>query len=286
MGYVYKENFKMPISSLQPLPLCDIHVHVGCFKDGLYFSPDDIVEDMKALGVELWAFSSTSTGNVPFAFVRKEIERVLEQSNGAALPFLWVSPGMLKRSRDLKPYFFREFQGLKIHGLQGWEPDGKYLRRIFSITLERNLPIMLHTGGNPCCDAWSYRNVCLEFPSLPIILAHGRPVEQAIMVMKECPNVYADTAFMPIKDILQLKENDLISRTLFGSDFPITQCFFKTPRRKYYRRRLQAIRAALGIESFYRITSQNPQYFFGEKDNGTAPSVPCQATDSFDPLAT
>lgn len=120
--------------------MIDVHIHTGHFNDGLYFSPEDIARNMKALNVERYCFSSTSTGNVPFREVRREIEEMVSLSEGRAWPFLWVSPGMLRHSRDLKPYLFREFAGLKVHGLQGWNPDGKELRRVLSIARDKNLP--------------------------------------------------------------------------------------------------------------------------------------------------
>ena len=164
--------------------LYDIHVHIGKFRDGLYFAPEQVAADMKALGVTRWAFSSTSTGHVPFRFVRDEIERAVEASGGAAVPLLWVTPGMLRHSRDLSCYFFREFYGLKIHGMQGWEPNGAELRRVFKVAEERDLPVLLHTGGRTSCEAGAYLGVCAEFPSVRVILAHGQPIDQTVAVMK------------------------------------------------------------------------------------------------------
>ncbi|WP_299299542.1 amidohydrolase family protein [uncultured Fretibacterium sp.] len=248
------------MSGITPL-LGDVHVHVGHFNDGLYFSPSQVVGDMRALGVKRWVVSSTSTGNIPFPLVRKEIEDTLELSEGEALPFLWVRPEMLMRSRDLGRYFFCGFWGFKVHGYQGWNPDGRALRRVFAIAAERGLPVMLHTGGRPWCEAGVYRKICLEFGTVPTILAHGRPVEQTIEVMRDCPNVYTDTAFMPVKDIVCLQKNGLLSRTLFGSDFPVMKLFFKTPVRLYYRRRVQAVSKAIGQDAFHEIAWENINFF-------------------------
>ena len=219
--------------------LTDYHVHVGFFNDGLYFSPEEIAGDMKALKVERYYFSSTSTGSVPFNFVRREIESLIDFSGGKSKPFLWVSPGMLQHSRSLKKYFFRDFYGIKIHGLQGWEPYGKEIRRVFSIARDKNLPVLLHTGEHEICRAGAYKKICGEFHDVKIILAHGRPIDETIDIMKEFPNVFTDTAFMPKIDIKKLKDAGLIERVLFGSDFPVMQYFFKTPRRQYYRKRLK-----------------------------------------------
>ena len=235
----------------------DIHVHAGHFKDGLYFSPKEISQAMKSLNVERYYFSSTSTGSVPFREVRREIEALFSLSEGRASPFLWVSPGMLRHSLDLKPYLYREFAGLKVHGLQGWEPNGKEIRRVLAIAGDKDLPVLLHTGEHEICRAGAYMNICRDFPDVKIILAHGRPIDECVAVMKECPNALTDTAFMSVKSILKLKEEGLISRVLWGSDFPVMRYFYDIPAEQYYRQNIEEVRKAIGDEDFRRITQDN-----------------------------
>ena len=212
---------------------------------------------MKALNVERYYFSSTSTGNIPFRYVRREIESLISLSNGHAIPFLWVSPGMLRHSRDLRPYFFRDFAGIKIHGLQGWNPNGKEIHRVLSIAREKNLPVLLHTGEHEICRAGAYLSLCREFGDVRIILAHGRPLDECVAVMKECPNVYADTAFMPVNNILILRNEGLIERVLWGTDFPVMRYFYDIPPEDYYRQKISEARNILGESDFTRITQEN-----------------------------
>ena len=244
----------------------DIHIHVGNFNDGLYFSPEEISRDMNALNVERYYFSSTSTGSIPFRYVKNEIEELISLSEGRAIPFLWVSPGMLKHSANLKPYFFREFAGIKIHGLQGWQPYGKEIRRVFGIARDKNLPVMLHTGEHEICRAGAYMKICSEFHDVKIILAHGRPIDECIDVMNECPNVFADTAFMPVNDILILKNENLIHRALWGTDFPVMRYFYDIPVREYYRQRIHEVINAIGHEDFEMISEKNagPKIFHSD----------------------
>ncbi|MBR0279003.1 MAG: amidohydrolase family protein [Synergistaceae bacterium] len=237
--------------------LTDIHIHTGNFNGGLYFSPEEISLSMKALNVERYYFSSTSTGNLPFREVRREIESLVEMSHGHAIPFLWVSPGMLRHSRDLRPYFFRDFAGIKIHGLQGWNPHGKEIRRAVSIAGDKNLPVMLHTGDHEICRAGAYLRLCREFGDVRIILAHGRPLDECITVMKECPNVYADTAFMSVNNILILRNEGLIERVFWGTDFPVMRYFYDIPPEDYYRQKISEAINILGESDFTRITQEN-----------------------------
>ena len=236
----------------------DFHVHTGHFKGKLYFSPEEVAEGMKALSVERYYFSSTSTGSVPFSEVRHEIEELISLSEGRAVPFLWVTPDMLEESPDLSAYFFRDFVGIKIHGYHhDWDPYGEPLRRVLAIARDKNLPVMFHTGGCERSDAGVYMNICREFPDVRIILAHGRPIDECVAVMKECPNAWADIAFMGVKNIVRLRDEGLIGRVLWGSDFPVMRCFYDIPPDEYYRKRVEEVREALGGEDFSRITQDN-----------------------------
>ena len=244
----------------------DFHVHTGHFKGKLYFSPEEVAEGMKALHVERYYFSSTSTGSVPFSEVRHEIESLVDLSGGRAVPFLWVSPEMLEHSPDLGSYFFCEFAGIKIHGYHhDWNPNGKPLRRVLSIARDKVLPVMFHTGGCERSDAGVYMNICREFPSVKIILAHGRPIDECVAVMKECPNAWADTAFMSVNSIVKFRDEGLISRVLWGSDFPVMRYYYDMPATEYYRHNTGAVSEALGDEDFARITRDNFRQFFSTK---------------------
>lgn len=218
---------------------------------------------MKALNVERYYFSSTSTGYVPFSEVRREIESLVDLSEGRASPFLWVLPEMLEDSHDLSAYFLRDFAGIKIHGYhQNWNPNGKPLSRVLAIARDKNLPVMFHTGGCERSDAGVYMNICREFPDVRIILAHGRPIDECIAVMKECPNTLADTAFMPTKYIVKLKDEGLISRVLWGTDFPVMSYFGDNPPEGYCIQMISEARDALGDEDFSRITQSNFRLYF------------------------
>ena len=196
-----------------------------------------------------------------FSEVRSQIESLVSLSYGRAVPFLWVSPDMLKDSHDLSAYFFlteQKFAGIKIHGYhQNWNPEGKELRCVLKIARDKNLPVMFHTGGREICDSKMYRNICLEFPDVKIILAHGRPIDECISVMNECPNAWTDTAFMSVNNIMKLRDSELISRVLWGSDFPVMRYFYDMPPEKYYANKVNEVRKSLGIEDFNLITCEN-----------------------------
>ena len=225
--------------------LCDAHVHVGYFQDQ-YFSPEDVVRGLRRLGVGRWAVSSTSTSGKPWAFVRKEYERICELADKQSVLLLWLTPEMLIQSRDLRKYDVLPFCGLKIHGANGWRVGGQPLRRAFALARERKWPVILHTGGFPEYEAGRFGPLCRTFPDVPVILAHGRPIEQALNGMQQSDNAWADTAFMPLRDVQRLLASGMSRRVLFGSDYPAPACFYKAPLASYYRRRVLTLQRSCG----------------------------------------
>jgi hypothetical protein len=204
----------------------DAHVHVGQYKK-YYFTPDFIVNEMRSLRIKKWIVISTSSCNLNYDFgkIKSEIDEMLYLAPEEAFPLLWIRPDMLEKSPDLSMYKHK-YYGFKIHGyIQNWDAVGKPLNRVFSIAKERNLPILMHTGGKKECEPKSYLSVCKKFPSVKVVLAHGRPIDQVETVFRECANCYVDTAFMPVEDISRLILNGYAGRILFGSDHPIGIAF-------------------------------------------------------------
>ncbi len=226
--------------------ICDVHVHVGWFCDR-FFSPRTVATDMLALGFHRWACSSTSTPAKPFRDVRIEMETLLELAGNRVWPLLWVTPEMLRRSPNLKRYWVMPWAGIKIHGHNGWRPRGRGLQRIFSLAQERDCPILLHTGEKRYCEAGSYDWICARHPDVRVILAHGRPTDQAAAMLARHQNVWVDTAFMPLHAIRRLARDYGANRLLFGSDYPIPALFY--PRYSlltYMFKRLMSLKRALG----------------------------------------
>ncbi len=203
----------------------DAHIHIGRFRD-LYFDPVKVAADMISFGIEKWIVSSTtlSEGVGSFDDSLREIDSMESAAPGRTIPFLWVTPEMVN---NLEYYIDRRFYGMKIHArAQHWSSNGDAIQEVAKTAAKKNIPLMLHTGGDENCDAGAYLDLCCSNPSVQFILAHGRPVDQALRILDECPNTVVDTAFMPIEDLVMLVENGKGGRILFGSDYPLQQVFF------------------------------------------------------------
>ena len=234
--------------------LFDFHVHMGQYFDD-YYTPPRILRTLRLAGITHFAYSSTSTIVTDDPdFLLEERVAMHELSEGRAKPILWVTHDMLKRSPNLSLYMNDaggKICGLKIHGVsESWLPNGRELQRIFKIAQERGLFVKLHTGEREECEAGMYRGICTKFPDVRVVLAHGRPILQAIDMLRHCPNTFVDTSFMPHSHFQQLiivaQQEGFTDRILFGTDSPIPGRHLKSSLPRHLRSRIDQTRRIAG----------------------------------------
>lgn len=115
------------------------------------------------------------------------------------------------------------FVGLKLHpvyhGCDPLMPDGA---TPFRAAQEFNIPLMVHTGfGSPVADPSHLLPRAREFPELTIVMAHlgiAEKVQEALAVMKECPNLYADLSLVVSFMVPVILGAVSVQRLMFGSD--------------------------------------------------------------------
>lgn len=241
--------------------LFDAHIHFGQFEE-TYYTPPRILRTLSNVGITHFAYSSTSAvvTDDP-VFMQEERHAMKELSKGRAVPLLWVTHSMLRKSKDLALYLDEEIRGLKIHGIsESWTT--KELYRALSIAREQGLAVKFHTGEFPQCYAGAYASLCKKFSDVKIILAHGRPLDQTIQVLEQCPNAFVDTAFMPHEHLQKLLDKGFSRRILFGTDTPIPGRFLKSSLTRYLQRRIATSKKIAGIY-WADISSKNAQILFG-----------------------
>jgi hypothetical protein len=132
-------------------------------------------------------------------------------------------------------------RGLKLHPpLQQFSPDDRLAYPLYEVFAEARLPVLFHTGHSGIGTGMSgggirlkYGNpmpiddVAVDFPDLPIILAHPSFPwqDEAISICLHKPTVYIDLSgwspkyFSPT--LVQYANTLLKHKVLFGSDYPL-----------------------------------------------------------------
>jgi hypothetical protein len=213
--------------------MTDTHVHIGQFYD-TYYDPRAVIDIVMASGMEGLSFSSTTSckDDVQYRVVEKEITLVgAAYSPETIRPFLWFIPDYIRQGVSAEsacgviPY-----KGIKIHPYaHSWNlEDLKHreaLHELFDYAAQNALPVLIHTGES-CVDSPDrFERFFGVYPGVQCILAHCRPAEATVAMLRKYPNVYCDTAFAPEKRAARIAEAGFSSRIFIGSDFPITHYF-------------------------------------------------------------
>jgi len=199
--------------------LIDAHIHVGQFND-IYTSPQEVVSFMQQAEVEKYAVMSTTIWTEDYEKVLHEMRELVLLAPQSTFPILWLTPQMLYKGKlEMMLESGIQWYALKVHGNHPWSLNG--VNECANIAEELQLPLILHSGGFQHCEAGVYKDIVKSHPNTTFVLAHCRPVDQAIGVMKECPNCYGDTAYTPLADIAKLISAGLEDQILFGTDYPM-----------------------------------------------------------------
>jgi predicted TIM-barrel fold metal-dependent hydrolase len=131
-------------------------------------------------------------------------------------------------------------RGLKVHPPHQRFPANAYrtggagagIGEVYRVAEARGVPVMVHTGTsvfpgarNVYADPMPCDDVAVDFPRLPLILAHaGRPLHYptAFFLARRHPRVFLDLSGIPpttlLRDLPRLPE--IADRCLWGTDWP------------------------------------------------------------------
>jgi predicted TIM-barrel fold metal-dependent hydrolase len=217
--------------------MTDNHVHIGQFED-VYYDGPEIIETVMGYGMKGLSFSSTTSckDDVRYEEVEREIKNLLAQIGYPAeivRPFFWYIPDYINQKISIPSAFsVIPYKGLKLHPcFQNWDFDDKRhletLHCLFDYAEKYELPVLIHTGHNGVDSADRFERFFGEYPKVKCILAHCRPLEKTVEMLKKYTNVLCDTAFVPEADIQHIITNGFKDKIVLGTDFPVTH-FFST----------------------------------------------------------
>ena len=197
------------------------------------------------------AVSSTSTCAELYKVVVREMRELLKLGGQRIHPILWLTPKMMS-CRYAVPYMLRSkvrWQGIKMHweAHHQWSGNRFLVNKALELARRLDVPVLLHTGNFSVCHAGRFAEMIDANTDLSFVLAHGRPVDEVIRILKKSENAFVDTAFMPEADIRKLIGEGLHGKILFGTDAPINEIFYPgTSTTDYIKERVEMLRAACG----------------------------------------
>ena len=238
--------------------MIDNHVHVGWYSDG-YHSPLEVWQAEQETGIGEIVVSSTSTCAELYKLVVREMRELLHMGGSRVHPILWITPRMMKTwgIRYMLHSKIR-WEGIKLHwrAHREWFYNRKLLLSALNVARRLHVPVLLHTGDSKECHARVFLDICTSNKDLTFVLAHGWPIDETMEILSCCNNVYVDTAFMPIEDLVALVNNNFTQRILFGTDAPINLLFYKEMSTvQYIQYCLSNMQKAIAPEAYKQILS-------------------------------
>jgi uncharacterized protein len=240
----------------------DSHMHVGSY-DELF----DVRLDRD--GIEQVMLEQQITGGVVFCPDNAHVASVIESTPGL-YGLVWSNPrahGYLEEAREYLDH--PKFLGMKLHPLiDGYHPNSKGVYPLVELLLERDLPVLIHSGHPIFTLPWSIEELIVNFPEAKVILGHmghGNVVyiNAAIDIAARNPNVYLETSGMPMHTkIREGIERAGETRVLFGSDVPFHHAAVEIEKVR---------RSGLPPELVDRVLSKNGRLLFFGDENAAAP---------------
>lgn len=244
--------------------LCDSHIHVGGFRD-VYYSPREVYAFLDKAGVDKFAVSSTMTCVEDYDLILCEFDELERLCADRLCPILWIHPNML--SNGWLERFLHTgipWRCLKVHGyFNDWHSDKTLLPKVVEIAIAMNVPLLFHTGGREESDSGRYADIIRQNKNVQFILAHSRPIEQTLSILKDCPNCYADTAFTPVENVKKMVNAGFSDKILFGTDYPLPKAFYPEQNMiSYYHELVQTYLKIMSPTDWEKIAYQNFENIF------------------------
>lgn len=228
--------------------ICDSHVHVGTPQNGEFpteAKPRLVADLLRRCGVSEFIFSSLGAQmGVLFKDIERDAVETKEAFGVGAHAFLWMTGRYYDADPDLKALDSGIWEGVKLHERETpWvEERPKDFERILCILEERGLPIQVHAGEDDGCRPGDLVPFFRRHPGLRVDVSHCRPLDDAIRALKECPWLFADTAFMPPENYAALMAAGVAERVMFGTDFPTHVVCYEGTAEELYRNDLEGAR--------------------------------------------
>ncbi len=255
------------MSQLITYKLYDAHIHVGQFRE-IYETPAELVSYLTGVGVEKFAVSSTTICEEDYDKVIGEIKDLVALAASRVLPVLWLTPLSLHNGgKDKLLNSGIEWKCVKIHpwlSPGGWREDKDDREIAISVARDLRVPLLIHTGETEGSYPLCFEHSIAKHQDVKFILAHGRPINEAIELMQKYENAWVDTAFMPIENVVKLCEQGLSDRVLWGSDYPIPKYYYpEADMKAYYLDFIQKLKDSVNKDDYELITHKNFERLFG-----------------------
>jgi uncharacterized protein len=201
----------------------DAHTHTGFSDpDGVTGSADEIIDGLDRGGIARAAvFTTAEPAGYPPANDRVLAEA--EASGGRLVPFVRVDPNAERPLDEARRCFARGARGIKLHPRSDdFALPHPEVEALVAFAAERRAPVLFHAGRGIPALGEEVTRLAGAYPDARLILAHAGISDLGLLqhVVATLPNVFFDTSWWQVADLLTLMTVVPPGQILFASDMP------------------------------------------------------------------
>ena len=213
--------YEQTMALLGPLRFFDAHTHIGINDpDTFKCTAEQLLAALETTDGRAVAFAMQEPGGYPPA--NDHVIATAAASGGRIAAFCRVDPHD-DAVAEARRCIAAGARGIKLHPrAEQFGLDEPEVREVVAVAHEQRLPVLIHAGrGIPALGAHVV-TLASEFPDARFILAHAGVCDLAWMwrVLEEHPNIFFDTAWWSIPDLLVLFSHVPPGRILYATDIP------------------------------------------------------------------
>ncbi len=263
-----------------PLATFDAHTHIGVNDpDTFTCTADELLTALATTGSRAAVFPMHEPDG--YSRANDDVIAAAAASAGRLVAFCRVNPrddpvAEVRRCIDAGA------RGIKLHPrAEQFDLGEPAVRAIVAEAHERRLPVLVHAGrGIPALGA-HVLELAAEFPQARFILAHAGVCDLAWIWrrVEEFPNIFFDTAWFTVPDLLALFSFVAPGRILYATDIP-----FGTPMHATVLTFRCALQAGLSPEQIACVASGQLERLVAREDALDVGPAPGPGSLRVDPL--
>ena len=265
--------------------IIDTHVHFGSIL-GFEMKKDAVLYAMENYGISKMLVSNCESSECDFDQNRlpydKQVPQLLSAERtvnfardnpGKIYAAIWLKP--LNEECDARLQMFIKgnldvIKALKFHPYHSAVPfDDPRVEAYMDLAETYELPVITHTGSSNCDNVDRVLRMAKRHPNVKFIMAHlglGTDNQRAIEIAVEQPNIYGDTAWVPMMSTIQFMNQAGPDKLLFGSDTPIdgpdTYARNRYGQRSLYQDYFFELPKYISKENYDKLMYKNAQRIF------------------------
>lgn len=262
--------YEQILAQTGPLPTFDAHTHIGVNDpDTFKCTADELLAALATIDGRAVVFPMHEPDGYPPA--NDHVIATAAASEGRLVAFARVDPRK-DPVAEIRRCVEKGARGVKLHPrAELFDLDEPGVREIVAEAHEHRLPVLIHAGrGIPALGA-HVLELAADFPRARFILAHAGVCDLAWIWRRvdEFPNIFFDTAWFSVPDLLTLFTHVAPGRILYATDIP-----FGSPRHGVILAFRCALQAGLNAEQLASVAhGQLERLVAGDEPLDVGPAV-------------